>query len=312
MKVSVCAIMRDEGPYVREWVAVYQLLGFDEIIIYDNHSAPESRAVLDDLAARGQIILRTQDDGEDFVPQFIAYKRCLNKTDADWLLFVDADEFLFLEDNLTVHQFLERFDDTVALVGINWSIVGSNGEKSYRNELLSTRFTRRAEDSHRINGHLKSFIRPGRVLKINIHTSEVDGRRVHASGEDIIMRLAPDTGIPRIGISDMPDFRGARLYHYVVKSEEEYIRKRDRGRANRRGDDPLKMTLLKNKKNYFRNHDRNEVEDLTMANRAPLIEAAIERQKAAPTKSARKKNARQPKASLWKRIWSSKKVLMKK
>ena len=37
MKFAVCAIIKNENLYLREWVEHYIKLGFDKIILYDNN-----------------------------------------------------------------------------------------------------------------------------------------------------------------------------------------------------------------------------------------------------------------------------------
>ena len=46
LRVAICAIAKNEGPYLREWVAYHHLLGFDPIIVYDHESDDESPGAL--------------------------------------------------------------------------------------------------------------------------------------------------------------------------------------------------------------------------------------------------------------------------
>ena len=50
MNATVCAIMRGEGPYILNWVAWQPLLGFDQILVYDNDSADGTTATFAALA----------------------------------------------------------------------------------------------------------------------------------------------------------------------------------------------------------------------------------------------------------------------
>ena len=36
--LSICAIYRWEGPYLREWVAFHKLMGIERIYLYNNRS----------------------------------------------------------------------------------------------------------------------------------------------------------------------------------------------------------------------------------------------------------------------------------
>ena len=38
MKIAICAIIRNENLYLREWVEHHKHMGFDHIILYDNNN----------------------------------------------------------------------------------------------------------------------------------------------------------------------------------------------------------------------------------------------------------------------------------
>ena len=44
----VCAIAKDEDPFLKEWVVYHLILGFDHIIIYDNNSKNSISSILCD------------------------------------------------------------------------------------------------------------------------------------------------------------------------------------------------------------------------------------------------------------------------
>jgi hypothetical protein len=46
---SVVAIVRDEGPYLAEWVAFHRLQGFDRFLIYDNESSDDGPELAESL-----------------------------------------------------------------------------------------------------------------------------------------------------------------------------------------------------------------------------------------------------------------------
>ncbi|MFG1358490.1 glycosyltransferase family 2 protein [Xanthobacter pseudotagetidis] len=50
MKIAICAIVRDEAPYVLEWVAHHRALGFDHIFVFDNESRDGTSELLDSLS----------------------------------------------------------------------------------------------------------------------------------------------------------------------------------------------------------------------------------------------------------------------
>ncbi|MEE3625430.1 glycosyltransferase family 2 protein [Nitrospirillum sp. BR 11752] len=54
-RVSICAIVKNEGDFLLEWVAYYRLMGVDRFVIYDNGSTDGTRLLLDRIAARAGI-----------------------------------------------------------------------------------------------------------------------------------------------------------------------------------------------------------------------------------------------------------------
>src|ERR1700760_320228 len=53
--ITVCAIVKDERPYLIEWVAYYRLLGFDRMIFYNNDSSDGTGRLLDAMAEMGLV-----------------------------------------------------------------------------------------------------------------------------------------------------------------------------------------------------------------------------------------------------------------
>jgi hypothetical protein len=37
-KIGVCAIFKDEAPYLLEWIAFHRMVGIDLLVLYDNGS----------------------------------------------------------------------------------------------------------------------------------------------------------------------------------------------------------------------------------------------------------------------------------
>ena len=39
LKIAVCAIFKDEAPYLLEWIAFHKMVGVDLFVLYDNGSS---------------------------------------------------------------------------------------------------------------------------------------------------------------------------------------------------------------------------------------------------------------------------------
>ena len=79
-----------------------------------------------------------------------------------WLAFFDADEFLRLEQDATVPEFLARFPQADA-VAVNWCNYGSSSHYLKPKIPPVAAYTWHGKSSQPINRHVKCFVRPQKV-----------------------------------------------------------------------------------------------------------------------------------------------------
>ena len=252
-KIACCAIMKNESPYLHEWVAHYLGLGFNEIFVYENDSSDKTPSHLKNLEKSGYIRFVSWPSLDKASPQLSAYEDALSKTDADWMLFCDADEFLILNQHENVHQFMEKFDEDISSVSVNWRVFGSSGKESRQPGLVIERFQLCSELNFDVNRHVKSFVRPARVTKIHIHAPVTDGQSVYADGSPLQFKEGEQ------GIAPEVKADSAVLNHYFTKTKEEWQIKKLRGNANRSLSS--KDKYIRYHEGLFERHDRNEVLD---------------------------------------------------
>lgn len=255
---TLCLIAKNEGPYLKEWIAYHGLLGFDEIIVYENNSEDNSEEILKKLASKNIIQHRPWKLGKTESPQITAYIDAIEKAQTDWILFIDADEFLFF-NNGSLHSMLESIDkdDTVGAIGINWRIFGSSGLAFPDDRLVIERFTKTSERGFVMNNHLKSFLRVKDAgPHIDMHLSDInDKRAIYPNGTDI--------EIESRGRSVGVNHEIAQINHYFTKTFPEYQIKKGRGQAGIGENSDLKYWYTDDAFNF---HDRNEEVDLGMLN----------------------------------------------
>lgn len=239
---SICAIFKDEAPYIKEWIEFHKTQGFDTFYLYNNNSSDDFINEINDPCIK----LFNWNSLNGSPAQLGAYRDCLNKIkDEKWCAFIDIDEFLFCKDK-KIPDFLKQYeDDDIAGIGVNWILYGNNGHKTYSKEGVLKRFTKR--DSH-INEHIKSILRP--ICNFNFndpHYFKPDHpyRIVNENKQTISSPILP---------GDLISANSIRINHYFVKSEEEFINKIKRGRADSR----LKRTM-----SDFISHNKNDMEDLS-------------------------------------------------
>lgn len=95
-KTIICAILKDETPYLEEWIKHHLAIGVEHFVLYDNNSAIPIRETLKTYIRTGDVEVIECPIVES--PQLKAYNHCLfemhNRT--KWIAFIDGDEFITL------------------------------------------------------------------------------------------------------------------------------------------------------------------------------------------------------------------------
>ena len=55
MSSTLCAIVRNEAPYLAEWALFHRMIGFDRIVAYENDSDDSTPKILEKLKQAGVI-----------------------------------------------------------------------------------------------------------------------------------------------------------------------------------------------------------------------------------------------------------------
>lgn len=256
LKLCVCAIARQETPYLLEWIAYQRLIGADSIIIYDNGHDAQGRAILENLARHDVIEHIPWAGTYPHGPQVPAYDDALKRLRgrAEWVLFIDLDEFLVLPGHDNLPDFLDSRGDSDG-VWFPWMIFGSGGQSDYRPGPMIDRFRHRQAIDDETVTPVKSVVRPDRTLAAHIHVHHLDTQAyTNPLGERDY--LLSSEGAHR----SAQKARGhsvARIHHYMTKSQAEWQAKVARGRADRGFKDEAPGRDLAE----FAKWDRNEQED---------------------------------------------------
>lgn len=225
MTIALCAIVRNEIRSLVEWLAHHKALGFDEVVIYDNDSTDGTSEMLRVLDEAGEVVHLPWPHSVGARPQRLAYEHARKHSDADWIAFFDADEFLVLHEDATIAAFLDRQPPEVSAVAVNWIVFGSGGEMRYRPVPVTERFTDALPAGAAQNRTVKAIGRRAALSGTGIH-------RVAVAGGRYVMPSGSEALFDGLTASVAPEVTVAALHHYAVKSLEEFQEKRARGHAN--------------------------------------------------------------------------------
>lgn len=231
--LAVVAIMKNEAPYIKEWLDYHLLAGVKHFFLYDNESSDNLKEVLQPYLEKGLVTKTVTSIWNSGIP---AYNDAVEKFKffCRYILFLDLDEFVLPKDNRSIVEVLDEIfalDSNAGGVLFNWHCFGSNGqEKTDLSRGVLERFTRRAEhdwyedpnEERKLwlgNIHVKTAVNPRQVAYITsphfamyftgINTIDEDGAPVRPS----CFKL-PITAKRMV------------VNHYCTKSHEEFVQRR--------------------------------------------------------------------------------------
>jgi len=216
--LAVCAIFRDEAPYLAEWVAFHRLQGVERFWLYDHLSSDDWRSALKPHADVVEVTAWATQPG-----QLSAYSDCLerHRSDARWIAFIDLDEFLFSPTGRSVAEVLPAFERHPGVV-VNWRMYGMNGHQDRPDGLVVENYPMRGPDDHRDHRLVKSIIDPRRTIDL-IDQPHYFHHYGNAVGED---HQPVRRGIRWTSTVDL-----LRINHYSAKSARQLQDKRTRPNA---------------------------------------------------------------------------------
>lgn len=138
--VSICAIFKNEAPYLKEWLEFNHLVGVEHFFMYNNNSEDNYQEILNSYIDKGWVTLVQWPYNQK---QMECYMDCIHKysQETKWLGFIDIDEFIVPKTTDNVYDFLKDFENRGS-VNIYWRLFGTSGLMDRNlNGLVSEDFT---------------------------------------------------------------------------------------------------------------------------------------------------------------------------
>ena len=295
--------MRNEGPFLLEWLAYHRVIGIDRMVIVSNGSTDGTDDLLAALAGAGEISFLQTSPGYGVAPQDAAVQAFEAEVgyQADgWHLWLDADEFL------NVHVGDHTVQALIAALGVaegvmlNWRLFGSSGNDSFSGRHVSGEFTGASKLGFVANLETKPMFRAGaKFAGFSVNSAGlprlVDGAEVTAddclggNGKPLDPknpRTAPWlTRQPYRGRTNLASRREfgwdlAQINHYSVRTPDHFRLKAARGRGM--VSTGPRRPNVRHTPAYFDRFDRNEAEDRSILHWEAAVTAEIARLMALP------------------------------
>lgn len=239
-KVFIATCMKDEGPFILEWIAWHKAMGVTDITVFTNDCSDGTDLILDRLAELGQVQHLPNPafafGSTAFQPVALNYAHQLRAMrEADFFISMDVDEFL----NVRVgdHSLGALFDATGAFDVLSVSEVnhGCNGHEHYEPGWLTELFPGHQTTTpgkFRSRRGVKSIVRLSeRVEKLRNHRPDMRDDQGPILWLDGSGRVTPHFMADRSenGHDCRRSFDLVRLEHFPLRSLDSYLAKMFRG-----------------------------------------------------------------------------------
>jgi hypothetical protein len=264
-ELAVAAIMKNEAPYLKEWIEYHRMLGVEKFYLYDNESTDNTKDVLKEYIQEG-LVEYTRFPGVGVSNQIRAYADILRRfrNSVKWLAIIDLDEFIVPVSKPKIIDVVNELEVALrkkhkALFGlaVHWVQYGYGGHYKKPEGFVIENF--------RKNGgavmHMKSIFNPRAAFfttPLSVHTPiYLDlGFGHNESGRKHPWEAPISADIIRVN-------------HYITKSYEEYTKKVKRNKA---GFPETRNMLSKYDSNYL-----SAYEDAIMDKYVPELKRTLDK-----------------------------------
>ncbi|WP_424830875.1 glycosyltransferase family 2 protein [Ruegeria sp.] len=274
--ITVITTMKNEGPYMLEWVAFHRMLGVDHFVIFTNDCDDGTDEIARRLEAMGWASHVDNAVAQGGNPQHQMLRRARRHPrvkEADWLMCLDVDEYWNIRcDGNSFAALIDAVEGKagqhVDAISFAWKLFGSSGNISLEDKPVTQVFSMADLEfpyhSGRAYGLKTLFRNNGKFTRFGPHRPKgiEEGKEGEVIWSDAGGNLFPANDV---GWRAWPGFDHSfgRLHHYSVRSLDGFLIKRDRGRTNH--------IKVDQGQSYWRDMNANKEEDLSIL---PLAERA--------------------------------------
>lgn len=132
MKTAICTQIKNETRYLKEWVDYHIGLGIDHIFLFEDYGSDSHIHI---VGNNNHVTLSTVERFgiHNYHNTKTQHKVCCKlldeckmRGDYDWILFIDADEFITFEDGYDLQRVCNEYANAPAIL-MSWMNYGANG-----------------------------------------------------------------------------------------------------------------------------------------------------------------------------------------
>ena len=259
MRVLVITTMRNEAPFVLEWLAYHQHIGVTDFLVYSNDCEDGTDLLLDRLEVLGHVRhVRNHAGGKKSV-QWRALSKAKTHPatrDADWIYVTYVDEFLCIHVGQGhIADLMAACPDATGFA-LPWRMFGNAGIKAFVDAPVLAQFTLAAPERllwpWRAVQFKSLYKADPRYTKLGVHRpklADAADRGVWVDGNGHGLPAFPGTVLTKSG----PRYGLAQINHYALGAAESFLIKVARGKPNH-DNDAIDLA-------YWSDRNLNDVED---------------------------------------------------
>ncbi|WP_171006763.1 glycosyltransferase family 2 protein [Shimia litoralis] len=283
MRILSVTSVRNEGPYLLEWIAHHKAAGVTDFLVYSNDCDDGTDLMLSHLHDAGVLthVPQAREGNRSIQWQALnrGWKHPLRKQ-ADWILVSDVDEYLNIHvPGYRISDLLAALPENTDGIAVPWRLFGHNNVLDIQDAPVTTQFTRAIppDTSFPISASMFKmlFRRAGPFNQLGVHRP-----KQKAADKAGLPNFVDGAGVPlppflaetpnRLSLYMLSQGRSlVEMNHYAIRSAAAFLVKKARGLPNR----SHKAVDL----SYWVERNFNTVEDTSIANMRPATEVQLER-----------------------------------
>ena len=241
MNILAITCVKNEGPYLVDWLAHLRAIGIDHVLAFSNDCDDGTDQLLDACAAQGWLTHHRQTHEGVRTLQWQALKTAAQDPAyhaADWIMFIDVDEYVCLSEGITnLRDLIQRADGADA-IAMPWRLFGTAGRHDISFEPVTTRFTQSAprDIALPLAHFFKTLFRRSAFREPGIHRPKPIKNKtatwVDNGLNPLPIKFATSNGRINLFGNDCPRPL-VQLNHYSIRSTAEFMLKAQRGLPNK-------------------------------------------------------------------------------
>jgi hypothetical protein len=234
--MAIGAIIRDEAPFLREWLRFHEYAGVEQFYLYDDGSTDGGAAIARTVCTTAKVTvfpwsqrLHSPEKGASLNNQILAYGHCLANFGRlhRWMSLIDVDEFIVPLRDGSIPEALATLEHC-KVIALPWAMFGTSGHDR-RPEGPATRAYGMRLDPALPEGvrglhNIKCIFDPMEVTRLHVHRIKAGGATAW-NDRGVAFTMSPRSGRHLTA-------ERLQLNHYYARSREDVEAKIAKGGGN--------------------------------------------------------------------------------